>query len=106
MESKAVVNRVNKYQCPFYGFYLSQMRVLIDQNGNQCALVVDSYSPCKMEIKKETPSWSVCPFNNTENKKLIEELVNSCTVFLREDYQGTGMPMKKWMDAVMSDSSN
>ena len=88
----------NRYQCPFYGFYLSQIRTLVNQNGNQCALIVGSYGPCKMEFEKETPNWNECPFNNTEHKKLIEEIVNSCTVFPEGFSQG--ISMIDWMNRV------
>jgi hypothetical protein len=56
--------------CPFYGRALYQTRfaatgpqpfVLIDSRGNQCAVVTDSHSPCRMEIHGEVPDWKTCP---------------------------------------------
>jgi hypothetical protein len=53
--------------CPFYGrsMFLSQVYgippfVLFPQKGNQCALVVKSHAPCRMEIEGETPDWKTC----------------------------------------------
>jgi hypothetical protein len=38
--------------CPFYGkhAYLLDPPGMVDQHGNQCAIIVHSYSPCVMEV--------------------------------------------------------
>jgi hypothetical protein len=55
--------------CPFYGraMFCSPVPtrshppfVLFRQDGNQCALVLTSHSPCRMEIAGETPDWKDC----------------------------------------------
>lgn len=54
--------------CPFYGramFYSPVPRsqppfVLFPQNGNQCALILSSHAPCRMELDGETPDWKTC----------------------------------------------
>jgi hypothetical protein len=54
--------------CPFYGRAMYQKGVigaaipflLLDTNGNQCGLIADSHSPCRMEIDGETPDWRAC----------------------------------------------
>jgi len=33
---------------------------LIEQGGNQCAIVVDAYSPCKLEIEGRAVDWRMC----------------------------------------------
>ena len=45
-----------RHNCPFYGFFLGLNNALMDQNGNQCALITNSYSPCHMEIRAKTPN--------------------------------------------------
>ena len=53
--------------CPFYGMHaVPEMRLLVSQNGNQCALILDAYSPCRMEMRKETPDLSRCELKSTE----------------------------------------
>jgi hypothetical protein len=57
----------NKPNCPFYGRALfmgilggKPPFVLVDQEGNQCALVMTAYAPCRMEIDGDTPDWRTC----------------------------------------------
>ena len=64
----------NRYQCPFYGFYLSQIRTLVNQNGNQCALITDSFSPCGMEMRHEQVNWQECPLNNPRTQHVVYEM--------------------------------
>jgi hypothetical protein len=54
--------------CPFYGKYLyrppphaSTPFLLLDQRGNQCALVSEKYAPCYMEINGLAVDWRECP---------------------------------------------
>jgi len=56
--------------CPFYGhqFYPTRSRaakappfILFDSRGNQCALIVDAFSPCKLEIDGRPIDWTTCP---------------------------------------------
>jgi len=42
--------KTSEIGCPFYGFYMRpSMNVMVDQSGNQCALITSSHSPCSME---------------------------------------------------------
>lgn len=50
--------------CRFYGksnLIFQRMRALHSTGGNQCALIFDAHSPCRMEIEGETPDEEVCP---------------------------------------------
>jgi hypothetical protein len=53
--------------CPFYGraiypqVMLPLRFLLIDSQGNQCALVTDAHSPCRMEIDGLPVEWRECP---------------------------------------------
>lgn len=54
--------------CPFYGRFLyrapggaSTPFLLWDQQGNQCAIVTESYAPCRMETSGEPVEWRECP---------------------------------------------
>lgn len=54
--------------CPFYGRAMYQTRLflpprpflLLDTKGNQCGIILNSHSPCRMEIAGETPDWREC----------------------------------------------
>jgi len=50
--------------CPFYGRHLAMIGAapfaLIDQKGNQCALITTSFSPCQREIAGQTIDWRLC----------------------------------------------
>lgn len=46
--------------CRFYGKN-GMFGMLIDQGGNQCALIIESYSPCAMEIQKGVYVEIFCP---------------------------------------------
>jgi hypothetical protein len=48
--------------CPFYGKSGVANHVLIDTGGNQCALILESHTPCMMEvILNQEPDWETCP---------------------------------------------
>lgn len=62
--------------CPFYGQALwplfeqtsdggvlvpGKPFMLVDTQGNQCALVVASHAPCQLEIEQKPIEWSDCP---------------------------------------------
>jgi hypothetical protein len=57
--------------CPFYGRHmliwpdLDQPETLapfhlIDQHGNECALIIGAYSPCAEEITGRPVDWHTC----------------------------------------------
>jgi hypothetical protein len=48
------------------------MRVLVDQGGNQCAIVTDAYSPCQMEIAGAAPDLESCAFAATRPVRVSE----------------------------------
>jgi len=96
-----------RHRCPFYGFFHARSTdVLIDQQGNQCALIVTSYSPCQMEFRKQTPDWDKCSLNAEKDKEIIEEMMDSCRVFpdefMPEDRsKWAGLSLREWMEYVM-----
>jgi len=92
-------------RCPFYGFY-GAMGVFLDQKGNQCSLIVDSYSPCQMEKEGDAPDWNLCPFNNRDNQPIIKQITKTWRVFPDEfqplkKSEWKGIPFKKWFKYVM-----
>jgi hypothetical protein len=42
-----------------------QVQILVAQGGNQCGLILDSYSPCRMEMRKEQPDFERCELKDT-----------------------------------------
>jgi hypothetical protein len=50
--------------CRYYGkshAALEAAGVLVDQHGNECAVVFTSFAPCKMEIDTFVPNETICP---------------------------------------------
>jgi len=73
-EKPPVVERVI---CPFYGRHLAFASVapcLVDQHGNQCALITSAYAPCAMEVAGEPSNWERCPRNPANNGTYIDPL--------------------------------
>ena len=88
--------------CPFYGFN-AMMGILIDQNGNQCALITDSYSPCRMEMNSETPEWENCPANNPKITSGLEAAMDKMRVFPDEFRPSNpngweGITLREWIN--------
>ncbi len=69
--------------CPFYGFN-GMFGVLMDSEGNQCALITNVYSPCQMEMKEQTPDWFECPFNTEGHREKLAKVLNDLRVFPKE----------------------
>ena len=52
--------------CPFYGRHFHATPdapspfMLIDQHGNQCAIVHIAYAPCLMEMEGKEIDWRTC----------------------------------------------
>ena len=94
-----------KNNCPFYGFYMqSAMGVMLDQSGNQCALITDSYSPCRMEVSRQNPDWKSCSyFHHPSNVVAIKKIANSFRVFPKaasgDSKTREGVPLANWMQA-------
>ena len=94
-----------RHRCPFYGFYIAP-GVLLDSEGNQCALITNSYSPCQMHICGELPNWGACPINTEEKRKSVEVISDFFMVFPQEfkpkdKKSWEGMPFKEWQEHVM-----
>ena len=100
-EDKEIRPYVLRSDCAFQGFS-GMSDVMMDSGGNQCALKIDSYSPCQMEMRGNKPSWSECPFNTEKNRKYIEENSEKVRVFPREcrppkAKKWDGILLKDWM---------
>ena len=89
-------------KCPFYGF-MTMMNSLTDQQGNQCALVTDRYSPCEMEMEKETPCWDKCGYN-LQNEGFVDKLEElDFTVSIKG--RSEDVPIRTWYNHVMHGKS-
>jgi hypothetical protein len=52
--------------CPFYGHHASRStRTLITSGGNECALIVEAYSGCRMETAGKDPDLELCELNGS-----------------------------------------
>lgn len=87
-----------RYPCPFYGFHTA-LGLLIDQTGNQCALITTSYSPCQMEINGQTPDFNLCQFNNPDEMKKLEQMAAQVRVFPRE-FGPNGLSINDWKEYI------
>lgn len=97
---------VERPPCPFYGFHATP-NFLVDQKGNQCALITDSYSPCQMEMGEEEPNWELCPLrrDDIEILRSLGESAKTAKAFPREFHppklrQWEGIPLTEWVDYV------
>jgi len=82
-KSKEIRPYVLRPPCPFHGF-TSILRFMRDSGDNQCALKIELYDPCQMEIAGDKPIWVGCPLNTEENRKEIEGNLEKIRVFPRE----------------------
>ncbi len=100
-----------RHPCPFYGFHLQHdTDIMIDQNGNQCAIVIISYCPCQMEEKGKEPNWYKCSFNNLEIsdkfKEKFEIFSQKIKVFLEEfhhpnSWNWEGISLEQWISHIL-----
>jgi len=93
------VNKVKRPPCPFYGFYKTGS-IFMDQEGNQCPLILNSYSPCQMEIDRINPDWEKCLLNNPKFMSQLEKFAEVFLFFPREFSEG--ILFKDWKNYVMS----
>jgi hypothetical protein len=69
---------LRKQFCPFYGYHaIPDMRLLAGSRGNQCAMVLDAFSPCRMEVHDgKKPDWETCAhWNKPESGSLAASLL-------------------------------
>ncbi len=101
-----------RYPCPFYGFFCGVAGgILMDQEGNQCALIVDSYSPCQMQSPIQTPDWTKCLFNDEQGKELIELFKRHYRVGAKEFWPKNvsswqGLSFAQWYEYVMASTTH
>jgi len=93
-----------RHDCPFYGFHLAR-GMFIDSKGNQCAVIINSYSPCQMGMAGQTPNWSECGFNTEESRRSMAKYANELVVFPDEFYpkgakSWRGISLKEWLEYV------
>lgn len=86
-------SEVERTRCPFHGFSAMPGGVMMDSEGNQCALKTGSYSPCGMKTAGDEPYWSECPFNTEENRTRLAGSLEEIKVFPREFRPAKG---KSW----------
>ncbi len=89
--------------CPFYGFAWVY-NVMIDTNGNQCALA-PGY-PCKMEMDEKPPDWQECTIVSHEEKEWRMEEASRLVVIADElrpkgECAWEGVSFQDWYEYVM-----
>lgn len=50
---------MNNVNCPFHGC-IGASGALQETDGNQCALVIDKFAPCELEVQGKAVDWRVC----------------------------------------------
>lgn len=124
------VRQKPRFPCPFYGFF-GAMGIFMDQRGNQCPLIISSYSlllipsekrgnqcplitgsysPCQMEFRGETPAWDGCPFNKPEIQETLLKFKGETRISPGEFWpEGAsswqGMSFGAWWDYIMDPST-
>ncbi len=94
-----------RHTCPFYGFFAAN-GMMMDQHGNQCALVIDSYRPCQMEKEGEQPDWNGCPFKEEKSSGELEILIDRIQVFPQEfcppgEKEWGGITLREWSEHIL-----
>lgn len=93
----------SRKKCPFYGFHY-EMGIMIDSSGNQCALVTESLSPCRMEYpNKREVDWNNCPLNREQESFGLKNLLEDSIVFPDESSAPHGIPFREWYKIVMKE---
>jgi len=92
-------------KCPLYGFAYA-IGNLIDSEGNQCAIITDRYSPCRMEILDQEICWKDCRFNSKESASNIEKILEF-TIFPNELMpkgapSWKGIPLRNWYEHIVN----
>ena len=89
-----------RYTCPFYGF-IRYENIMLDQEGNQCALKSPSLSPCFMEINNQIPEWNKCTINPLESggSWLIDSADNMRVQ--PNEFKNKTLSLKDWIKYVM-----
>ena len=102
------VKEGERARCPFYGFS-GIPGILMDTEGNQCALVSDSYSPCYMEFQGQKPNWDECRYHTDKLIQSLKASANSIRVFPEEFMpkdtpSWEGISFSEWYQHVMGRS--
>ena len=98
-------------RCPFYGMTRIRLgNALIDQNGNACALITSSFSPCVMEMAHQKPDFNSCEFSQGDHSRaVISRILDTYRVFpdksRSHDNKASqeGIPARTWFKQVMGE---
>lgn len=95
-------------RCPFYGFS-GFSGILMDTEGNQCALVTGSHSPCYMEFQGQKPDWDECRYHTDKLIQSLKASAESIRVFPKEfipegAHSWEGISLSDWYQHVMGRS--
>lgn len=111
-ELKSVFERP-RHKCPFYGFHTSLTHAaILDQDGNQCGFITQTYTPCPMEIHGKIPDWNQYDLNVLQKEKAEKAIANlvreKFRVYPKEFFPDKGktwkgLSFKQWLDYVMGD---
>jgi len=75
----------------------------VDSEGNQCGLLVESYSPCQLE--NHEPNWKECPFNTKESRENLAKIIGKVRIFPNEfkpqkSESWKGILMRNWIEYI------
>ncbi len=95
-------SEVERKACPFYGFLAVTMdKIMLDQGGNKCALLINSYTPCQMEYSKQKTDWNKCDYNNPKMINRLGWAIEDVMIFPREfapkDGDWRGIKLTDWI---------
>lgn len=101
-----IIRDTPRSRCPFYGFHAA-MGCFMDTEGNGCGIVIDSFSPCRMEREGKLPDWGACPFTVDGVKDLSG--LSKLQIFPREfrpanKNEWEGIPFRIWEQHIMANS--
>lgn len=98
-------DRPSRPRCPFYGMSMPGGAVMIDQSGNQCALISGSHAPCQMEMAELAPVWTECVFYYDPERVVMLEATGMRVISpeLRAEAPN-GVSLARWANYVMGDA--
>lgn len=91
--------RSDRTCCPFYGFHFAGLGApaMLDQDGNQCSLITDSYSPCQYVYERDNPHWP-CKFFS---KEFIPSFIEHKVKVFPNELGNQGISFKAWSDEIV-----
>lgn len=86
------------HACPFYGLFGTRHGLMLQMQGNGCALTY-AHAPCAREVDGERPDWDSCSTMNTPSQRAtLTSMMDAVDV---GPNGGSSMSLRDWFRTVM-----